>query len=160
MGVFLCWASYSTRSSLELAEFIRESYEFVAVECKMIVRGAGDTYLVTVVGGDGSGSRAGSPMDRAGNQFVWRVYRADQRSVSQIRAETDLLLALKERDIPVSWPIADRFGEVIQSVNAIAGKRWCFHVQTMLFGPLENLRGVLAHDPEAYAWMQKAVGSR
>jgi len=185
-------ASYSTLSSLALAEFIRERYGFVSVECKMILRGVGDTYQV----------KAMTQADRVGTQFILRVYRPDQRSLAQIRAETDLLLALKERDIPVSWPIADSSGLVIQSVDAIEGMkhlvlfsfapgrsvvklnekqlynlgyqmarfhlasqtieladgRWTFDVETMLFGPLENLRGVLAHDPEAYAWLERAAG--
>jgi len=178
-------ASYSTLSSLALAEFIRERYGFVSVECGMILRGVGDTYLVKT----------------DAERFVLRVYRPDQRSLSQIKAETDLLLALRERDIPVSWPIADSSGLVIQSVDAIEGvkrmvlfsyapgrsvvklsekqlynlgyemarfhlasqaielgdKRWTFDVETTMFGPLENLRGVLAHDPEAYAWLERAA---
>jgi Ser/Thr protein kinase RdoA (MazF antagonist) len=115
-------ASYSTLSSLALAEFIRERYGFVPVECKMILRGVGDTYLVTTV----------AQADRAGTQFILRVYRPDQRSLSQIRAETDLLLALKERDIPVSWPIADSSGLVIQSVDAIEGTK---HLVLFSFAP-------------------------
>ena len=199
-------ASYSTLSSLALAEFIRERYGFVSVECKMILRGVGDTYLVKVNGGamteaGGSGRLAAAHVDRSHTQFILRVYRPDQRSLSQIKAETELLLALKERDIPVSWPIADRSGLVIQSVDAIEGtkhmvlfsfapgrsviklnekqlynlgyqmarfhlasqtieledKRWTFDVETTLFGPLENLRSILAHDPEAYAWLQRAA---
>jgi len=150
----------------------------------------------------GSGPLAAAHGDRADTQFILRVYRPDQRSLSQIKAETDLLLALKERDIPVSWPIADSSGLVIQSVDAIEGtkhmvlfsfapgrsvmklnekqlytlgyqmarfhvasqtievedKRWTFDVETTLFGPLESLRGILAHDPEAYRWLQRAAG--
>jgi Ser/Thr protein kinase RdoA (MazF antagonist) len=157
----------------------------------MILRGVGDTYLVKAV----------TQVDRAGTQFILRVYRPDQRSVAQIKAETDLLLALKERDIPVSWPIADSSGLVIQSVDAIEGtkhlvlfsyapgrsvvklnekqlynlgyqmarlhlasqtieledKRWTFDVETTLFKPLETIRGIYAHDPEGYAWLQRAV---
>lgn len=146
------------------------------------------------------GPLAAAHAGRADTQFILRVYRPDQRSLSQIKAETDLLLALRERDIPVSWPIVDSSGLVIQSVDAIEGTkhlvlfsfapgrsvmklnekqlynlgyqmarfhlasqtiepadgRWTFDVETMLLGPLENLRGILAHDPEAYAWLEKA----
>jgi Ser/Thr protein kinase RdoA (MazF antagonist) len=121
-------ASYSTLSTLALAEFIRERYGFVSVECKMILRGVGDTYLVKIRGdamteAAGSAPLAAAHADRADTQFILRVYRPDQRSLSQIKAETDLLLALKERDIPVSWPIADSLGLVIQSVDAIEGTK-------------------------------------
>jgi Ser/Thr protein kinase RdoA (MazF antagonist) len=206
-------ASYSTLSSAALAAFIHEKYGLSSVECKMILRGVGDTYSVKVsgtagagVGGSGAGaggtgSRAGALAAGVDTWFILRVYRPDQRSLSQIKAETDLLLALKERDIPVSWPIADSSGAVIQSVDAIEGRkhmvlfsfapgrsvlklnerqlynlgyqmarfhmasqtieledqRWTFDAETTLFEPLERIRGIFAHDPEAYAWMQKAV---
>lgn len=106
--------SYSTLSSVALAAFIQEKYGFVSVTCKMILRGVGDTYLVTTGG-------AGTHADGLDLRFILRVYRPDQRSLSQIRAETDLLLALKERNIPVSWPIADNSGAVIQSAGAMEG---------------------------------------
>ncbi|HEY4288875.1 MAG TPA: phosphotransferase [Puia sp.] len=172
----------------------------------MLLRGVGDTYLVratgdAMIGAGGGASPYAAPAGRVDTQFILRAYRPDQRSLSQIEAETDLLLALKEREIPVSWPIADRLGLVIQSVDAIEGtkhmvlfsfapgrsvmklneaqlynlgyqmarfhmasqtieledRRWTFDVETMLFKPLENLRGILADDPEAYAWLQSAV---
>ena len=96
-------ASYSTLSAAALAGFIEEKYGFPSVECKMILRGVGDTYLVKVKGGDSDPLAAGQG-DWVSTRFILRVYRPDQRSLSQIKAETDLLLVLKERDIPVSWP--------------------------------------------------------
>lgn len=100
--------SYSTLSAAALADFISEKYLFGKVRCALIVRNVGDTYLVTTLGG---------------MRYVLRVYRPDVRSLSQIRAEMDLLLALKKNGVPVSWPVADRSGEVIQEVEAPEGKR-------------------------------------
>ncbi len=109
-------ASYSTLSATALAGFIGQKYGFVSVKCKMILRDVGDTYLV----------------DRGDTRFILRVYRPDQRSLSQIKAETDLLLALKERGIPVSWPITDQSGLVIQSVDAAEGVK---HMVLFSFAP-------------------------
>lgn len=83
----------------------------------MILRGVGDTYLITTAPG------AGQDLKGKDSRFILRVYRPDQRSLSQITAETDLLLALKEREIPVSWPIADRSGAVIQAAEAGEGTK-------------------------------------
>ncbi|HTI93375.1 MAG TPA: phosphotransferase [Puia sp.] len=199
-------ATYSTLSALALAEFIRERYGFISVECEMILRGVGDTYLVktrenAMTGAAGSGPLAAARAARADTQFILRVYRPDQRSLAQIKAEMDLLLALKERGIPVSWPIADKLGLVIQTVDAIEGakhmvlfsfapgrsvvklnekqlytlgyqmarlhvasqtieledKRWTFDVETTMLRPLERVRALYVHDPEGYAWLQRAV---
>jgi Ser/Thr protein kinase RdoA (MazF antagonist) len=109
--------SYSTLSAFALAAFIQEKYGFPSVRCKMILRGVGDSYLITAAPG------AGQDVEGSDSRFILRVYRPDQRSLSQIMAEIDLLLALKLRGVPVSWPIADRSGAVIQAVEAGEGMK-------------------------------------
>src|SRR5258708_24871881 len=114
--------SYSTLSSPALAVFIQEKYGFPSVECKMILRGGGDVYLV-LAGDAGHGAVAAHNPEAGDSRFILRVYRPDQRSLSQILAETDLLLKLKKGSIPVSWPIADRRGVVVQAVDAGEGTK-------------------------------------
>ncbi|HEY6902206.1 MAG TPA: phosphotransferase [Puia sp.] len=99
--------SYSTLSSLALVGFLQDKYGLASVGCKLILRGVGDTYRV----------------DSDRGPYILRVYRPDQRSLSQITAEVDLLLSLKERGVPVSWPIADRSGVHIQAVGAMEGTK-------------------------------------
>jgi Ser/Thr protein kinase RdoA (MazF antagonist) len=68
----------------------------------------GDTYSVE------------SPSDR----FILRVYRSSHRSLPQIKAEMELLIALKQVEVPVSYPIGDLSGEFIQVLEAVEGKRY------------------------------------
>ena len=151
MGVlFLCFfaAGYSAfrrwfvlTDAAALAEFIREKYGFISVDCKMILRGVGDTYLVKVTGGAETGS-AGAVVGRVlaqGNgldkRFILRVYRPDQRSLSK----------LNEKQLyNLGYQMA-RFHEASQTIE-LEDKRWTFDVETTLFKPLDVLRDVFAED--------------
>ena len=77
------------------------------VQCQFIVRGVGDTYLV----------------ESNSTRFVLRVYRSSHRSLPQISAEVELLIALKEANVSVSYPVIDLLGEAIQSIDAVEGTR-------------------------------------
>ena len=180
-------ASYSTLSSSALASLISEKFGKGIVQCKFLLRGVGDTYLVE------------SPDDR----FILRVYRSSHRSLPQIEMETSLLLALKQSDIPVSYPLEDLLGEVIQALETVEGvrhavlftfapgkvsrilnekqlrifghqmarfhnvsstlelenTRWSFDFETTLFKPLEMLAPYFAENHEDYTWLQQAAKS-
>jgi len=99
-------AMYSTLSPAALASLVSEKYNIGSVECQFLVRGVGDTYLV----GD--------------SRYVLRVYRGSQRSLEQVQAEMELLMASRQADVPVSYPIADREGGLIQTLDAVEGTRY------------------------------------
>ena len=99
--------SYSTLCSLALASLISDKYRLENVQCQFILRGVGDTYIV----------------ESDEHRYVLRVYRSSHRSEPQIREETDLLLALKEAGVPVSYPVHDVSGTAIQILDAAEGKR-------------------------------------
>src|SRR5450755_3178961 len=82
-------ASYSTLCPLALASMISGKYGKSDLTCQLILRGVGDTYSV----------------DSATDGFILRAYRSSHRSLPQIRAEIELLIALKRADVPVSYPI-------------------------------------------------------
>lgn len=155
------------------------------VQCKLLVRGVGDTYLV----------------ESSGDRFILRIYRSSHRSLPQIKEEVELLLALKQADVAVSYPIPDIAGKAIQQLEALEGERyavlfsyapgrvvkvlnegqlhafgreiarfhnvsatvrpgatrWNFDAETTLFRPLEMLKPAFAEDPEGYAWLQQSV---
>lgn len=178
-------ATYSTLCPIALSTLISEKYELGTVQCKFLVRGVGDTYLVQ------------SSKDR----FILRVYRSSHRSLPQIKEEVALLLALKQADISVSYPMLDFSGEAIQQLDAVEGERhavlfsyapghavkvlnedqlrslgremarfhnvsstlklgeerWNFDLETTLFNPLELLKPAFAQDPEGYAWLHQAA---
>ena len=101
-------AVYSTLDPLSLAALITEKYGLGTVSCQLLVRNVGDTYLV----------EAGQ------TRYILRVYRHPNRSLSQVQAEMELLTALKEAAVMVSYPIADLSGAFIQTLDAVEGTRY------------------------------------
>ena len=99
---------YSTLSPSALGAMISEKYELKDLQCQFLLRGVGDTYL------------AATPDTR----YILRIYRSSHRSLSQVRSEIDLLLALQQAELPVSYPIPDRSGGFIQTLPAAEGPRY------------------------------------
>jgi len=175
---------YSTLSPDALAKLVTERYGLTGVQAWLLVRGVGDTYRLL------------SPVSR----YILRVYRSSHRSLPQVKAEVELLLALQKAGVSVSYPIADGSGETIQILEAAEGKRyavlfsyapgevvsllseeqlrslgqqvgrchavsatlelsdrrWSYTLDTMLFGPLEQVRSAFSEIPEEYDWWQRA----
>ena len=109
-------ASYSTLSPLALAPMISERYGIPDLKCGLILRGVGDTYLA----------------ESATDRHILRAYRSSHRSLPQIKAEIELLLALKKADVSVAYPIADLTGKHIQALEAAEGIR---HVVLFTYAP-------------------------
>ncbi|KAA3436674.1 phosphotransferase enzyme family protein [Rufibacter hautae] len=99
--------SYSTLQADALASFVSEQYNLGPVQGKFLTRGVGDTYLIVA---------PSSP-------YILRVYRASHRNYTQVKAEIDLLLALKNAEVSVSYPISDKQGQTIQTLSAAEGNR-------------------------------------
>ncbi|MBC3542119.1 phosphotransferase [Rufibacter sediminis] len=99
--------AYSTLRADALASFVSEQYNLGTVQGKFLTRGVNDTYLITA----------------ADARYILRVYRASHRNYAQVQAETDLLLALAQAEVSVSYPISDAAGHVIQTLPAAEGNR-------------------------------------
>ena len=178
-------ATYSTLSPNALAILISTQYDLKQVECRFLLRGVGDTYLV----------------ETAKNRFILRAYNTLHRSHAVIKEEIDFLFALKAANVSVSYPITDISGEAIQSVNAIEGirylvlfsyapgqsistfnkaqldnlglqmahlhnvsatvnlgkARWTFDLDTTLYKPVEILKPLLVDSPETYEWLLRSA---
>lgn len=99
----------STLSALHIGHFLRENYDIGQdVSCKLIITGINDTYEVIT----------------ATEKFVFRVYSLDWRSKTEIEEEIKLLNQLKENTIAVSYAIADKSNNYIQSFDAPEGERF------------------------------------
>jgi Ser/Thr protein kinase RdoA (MazF antagonist) len=98
---------YSTIDPTALASYVSKAYNLGECNGRLILRGVGDTYLIISV------------KDR----FVMRVYRNSHRTLEQIQAEVELLLALNTAGVSVSYPIADRDGSHVQHIDAAEGIR-------------------------------------
>lgn len=175
-------AIYSTLCPIALSTLITEKYGLKNVQCKLLVRGVGDTYKV----------------ESEEENFILRIYRSSHRSLDHIKEEVRLLKALKDANVSVSYPIADFSGDVILTLEAIEGERhgvlfsfakgrvarsindsqlhtlgnemarfhnvssdftveyerWNFDLQTTVFKPLETLRFVFTDHPEDYEWLK------
>jgi Ser/Thr protein kinase RdoA (MazF antagonist) len=101
-------AVYSTLAPVALASYVAKEYELPECQGRLILRGVGDTYLIT------------SGKDR----FIMRAYRNSHRTLGQIQAEVELLLALNAAGVSVSFPIADRAGNHVQHFEAAEGTRY------------------------------------
>ena len=99
--------SYSTLAAAPLGTLISTRYGWNKSQCQLLLRGVSDTYSVFTSSGN----------------FVLRIYRAGHRSLSQIHAEVELLIVLKNSDVSVSHPVADRDGHYIFTVDAAEGTR-------------------------------------
>ena len=99
--------SYSTLAESGLANMVSDRYKLDVTECKLIAKGVGDTYLIN--------SKSG--------KLILRVYRCSHRTLNHIQAEVELLLALKQSNVSISYPIEDTYGEYIQALNAAEGVR-------------------------------------
>lgn len=175
-------ATYSTLCPKALSELIAEKYGLKNTQCKLLVRGVGDTYLI----------------ESDNESFILRIYRSSHRSLNHIKEEVRLLQALKDAQVSVSYPIADLSGQTILKLNAIEGERhavlfsyakgrvvrvmndnqlrimgnemarfhnvssdfkveyerWNFDLQTTVFKPLERLKPFFTENPEDYEWLQ------
>ncbi len=178
-------ASYSTLLAEDLSSWIALRYGLNDVDCKFLVRGVSDTYLVTTTD----------------NRFILRVYRSTHRNYPQVKAECDLLLGLKTAKVSVSYPIADLTGNPVQEFNAVEGirygvlfsfakgrvvskletshlqilgseiakfhnagssiiiqdSRWNFDVETTLFKSLRLLEPYFSENPDDYNWLTEAA---
>jgi len=178
-------ASYSTLSPLALADFITSAYALHHVQCSFLVRGVGDTYLVTT----------------STSRYILRVYRHDLRTLGQVQAEAELLTALQQHNVPVSYPVADINNNHVQTFTAPEGERyailftyaegitvnmpnttqlqalgramaafhnvssgiqlgncrWIFDADTTLYDPLQAIKFAFVHDMESYEWLQETA---
>jgi Ser/Thr protein kinase RdoA (MazF antagonist) len=178
-------ASYSTLDTTALALLVAEKYGLENVQCKLLVRGVGDTYLI----------------ESAADRFILRAYRSSHRSLPQIQAELELLVALQQALVPVSGPVADMSGNLIQALDAVEGKRyvvlftyargkivqvlneqqlrslgkemarfhnvssaiqltpgrWQFDLTTTLFEPLARVQPYFGEEQESYEWLLHAA---
>ncbi|WP_176842439.1 phosphotransferase enzyme family protein [Chitinophaga filiformis] len=176
---------YSTLSPTALATYISQQYTFGPLECKFIVRGVGDTYLVSA----------------ANERFILRIYRPSHRTLANIQAEVELLTALHTAEVSVSYPLADKDGHYIQSLPGAEGTRhavlfsyaegrshnilsdvqlrnfgqemarfhnissqiqlskdrWTFDLETTLFQPLAAVKDYFSEDPATYDWLLQSA---
>jgi Ser/Thr protein kinase RdoA (MazF antagonist) len=176
---------YSTLSPAALATYISQQYTFRPLECRFLVRGVGDTYLVT----------------SATKQFILRIYRPSHRTLGNIQAEVELLTALHTAKVSVSYPLANKDGRYIQSLPAAEGTRhgvlfsyaegrshnilsdvqlhnfgremarfhnisskiqlsadrWKFDLETTLFQPLAAVKDYFNEDPAIYEWLSASA---
>jgi Ser/Thr protein kinase RdoA (MazF antagonist) len=112
---------YSILDAPSLASFLARQYGFTDVRCHLLIRGVGDTYLV----------------ETATGRCILRVYRSTHRSVSQITAEVELLLAAHAAGVSVSYPLGDRTGDYIQAFPAAEGER---HAVLFSYAPGVSIR--------------------
>ncbi|PSK89088.1 phosphotransferase enzyme family protein [Taibaiella chishuiensis] len=99
---------YSTLSALALGERVATVYNLPVTQCRYLLRGVSDTYVVTTTTG----------------QYILKVYRDAHRSVAEINGELALLDALVSGGAQVVRPIANPAGERLLPLQAPEGLRY------------------------------------
>ena len=100
---------YSTLLSCALQEKILTRYPFNGFPlCEFSYRGMNDSYLVKDLT----------------SQYLFKVYRHAWRSLVDVESEIELLQYLKSNGASVSFPIADKQGNTIQTIFAPEGERY------------------------------------
>ncbi|TYB75821.1 phosphotransferase [Bizionia myxarmorum] len=99
----------STLSEIDLGIFIMDRYSLPETShCKLFRTGINHTYFIT----------------NTEAKHVVRVYCYNWRTLREIEEELKLLVLLKNENLSVSFPIADKNGDFIQEINAPEGKRY------------------------------------
>lgn len=93
-----------------------------SVDCRLLVRGMNDSYLV----------RAG------GNEYILRAYRHGHRTFSDIQHELELLQYLHKQGVRVATPVVRRDDNILTEINAPEGTRYLvlFTYAPGMFRPL------------------------
>lgn len=99
----------STLSEKDLGKFIIETYNLDETShCQLFRTGVNHTYFIS----------------NALSKYAIRVYCYNWRTRREIEEELKLLNLLKEENLSVSFPIADKNGDFIQEINAPEGVRY------------------------------------
>lgn len=99
---------YSTLSAKALGEKIAAVYHLPVTQCRYLLRGVSDTYVITTTAG----------------RYILKVYRDAHRSVAEIRGEITLMDTLASGGAKVVRPIADAAGEKLLPLQAPEGLRY------------------------------------
>ncbi|MCG8320477.1 MAG: phosphotransferase [Cytophagales bacterium] len=99
----------STLSAIHLGQFLKQKYNLSSKTiCKLFRTGMNHLYLVT----DGE------------SKFALRIYTFNWRTKLEISEELRLLIHLKNNKLPITYPIGDCEGKLIQEFNAPEGIRY------------------------------------
>lgn len=99
----------SILSPTELGKFICEKYQLnESFDCTLFRTGVNHTYFLF----------------DSNTKYVVRVYCHNWRTKTEIQEELELLILLKNHNLSVSFPIANKNGNLIQEINAPEGLRY------------------------------------
>lgn len=92
-----------------LAQYLQTLYQFSdIIEARILKTGINHTYLIRT----------------ATDSYIFRLYFHQWRSRLEIEEEVRLLLHLKDSEVPVSYPVADKNRAYIQEIEAHEGLRY------------------------------------
>lgn len=97
----------STLSPQHLAKWIAEEYSFSDVSCHLLRAYMNHTYSVVT----------------KSKRYVLRVYNHSHRDEQKVNEEIKLLDSIKDK-VNVSYPIPDKYGNLVKEINAPEGRRY------------------------------------
>jgi Ser/Thr protein kinase RdoA (MazF antagonist) len=99
---------YSTLSAIALNDHLQKRYNLKDTQCKLLIRNVSDTYV----------------LEDTSSKYIFKIYRDAHRKIDEIKGEIELLTLLQEQGAKVSYPIADRDGQMLQQFEAAEGIRY------------------------------------
>jgi Ser/Thr protein kinase RdoA (MazF antagonist) len=100
--------TYSQLSASSAGELVAAYYDIAGpLHGKFYLLGLHDNYLI----------------EGAGRRYILRIYRNDWRSPEDVYFELELLAYLRERNVPVAWPMCTIGGELGFRIESPEGER-------------------------------------
>jgi Ser/Thr protein kinase RdoA (MazF antagonist) len=100
--------AYSTLSATAVGNLVEKRYNLSGLHCKLLLRNVSDTYL----------------LEGKTDLYIFKIFRKNYRSFEQLEGEAELLHALKQANISISYVIKDLKGQSLQAFNAAEGLRY------------------------------------
>ncbi|RZL38935.1 MAG: aminoglycoside phosphotransferase [Pedobacter sp.] len=97
----------ATIDPIAVAEFLNDQYSFNCT-VKLLKAGVNHSYMV----------------NNNDEEYVFRIYSLNWRSLTEIEAEVAYLNLLKEANLPISYPILTTANNFICTVNSVEGLRY------------------------------------
>lgn len=99
---------YSLLAANAINEVLMKQYGFQEMTCRLLIHNVSDTYI----------------LEHPTSKYIFKIYRDAHRSLTEIKGEVELLLALKDGGAKVAFPVMDVHGEFIQAFQAAEGTRY------------------------------------
>jgi Ser/Thr protein kinase RdoA (MazF antagonist) len=99
---------YSVLKADAVGGYIAQEYNLMVTACRLLIHNVSDTYIV----------------ETEQDNYIFKIYRSNHRSETEIRGEAELLSLLNENGASVSYVLPNADGDMLTAFNAAEGIRF------------------------------------